>query len=238
MENNIFDDKVAVIIDCANVGYAAAYGYAYMNTGDTPNGVIYGLLKCILNITDVCFPNYVIFAWDSAKSQRKRLYPLYKNKDKVDMSEEKMMAKQVTDHQLDLLRYEILPKIGFNNHCFHTGYEADDVMASIALQYNFDLCIIVSNDNDMYQCITDKVLVYNHKEHRLIDPLSFYQEHKVRPNQWARVKTLTGCTSDNVPGIKDVQEKTAVKYLHKELNKTSKVYKRIIKNKTRARSEF
>jgi len=221
-------NKTAIVIDCANVGWAASYAFSYMKHNDLLTGVIYGLLRCILNITDVCYPNYILFAWDSMKSRRKLIYPLYKHKDEIDMSEEKMIAKQITEHQLDLLRYEILPAIGFQNHFQHTGFEADDVMASLAIQYNFDMFLIVSNDNDMYQCITEKVMVYNHKDHILIDKDTFYEKHGVYPNQWARVKSLTGCVSDKVPGILGVQEKTALKYLSGTLDKNGKIYKRII----------
>ena len=221
-------DKTAVVIDCANVGWAASYAFSFMKHNEMPNGVIYGLLKNLLDITDILIPNYILFAWDSMKSRRKLIYPMYKHKDAIDMSEDKLIEKQITEHQLDLLRYEILPSIGFHNHFYKTGFEADDVMASLALQYDFDLMVIVSNDNDMLQCITDKVLVYNHKDHELIDRKTFQEKHNIPPNQWARVKSLSGCTSDKVPGVSGIGEKKAIQYLLGTLPKTNKAYKDII----------
>jgi 5'-3' exonuclease len=199
-----------------------------MKNGESSVGVLYGLLKSILDVSEVVYPNHIFFAWDSMKSRRKLIYSLYKHKDEVDMSEEKLLQKQITQHQLDLLRYDILPAIGFNNHFSHTGYEADDVMASIPLQYKFDLFIIVSNDNDMLQCINDNVLVYNHKEHALIDVDIFFNMHGVLPSQWAKVKSISGCSSDKVPGILGVQETKAVQYLTGTMNKKGVIYKRII----------
>jgi len=222
------DKNTAIVIDCANVGWAASYVYTFMKHEDSPVGVIYGLLKSILDVSEVVYPNHIFFAWDSMKSKRRLMYPGYKAKDEIDMSEEKLLQKQITTHQLDLLRYDILPAIGFNNHCAHTGYEADDVMASIALQHPFDMLLIVSNDGDMLQCITDSVLVYNHKEHALIDTDAFFDMHGILPSQWARVKSLSGCVSDKVPGIEGVQEKKAIQYLLGKMPRSGIIYKRII----------
>jgi DNA polymerase I len=221
-------NKTAVVIDCANVGWAASYAFSHMTHNDNPIGVIYGVLKSILDITEIFIPNYVLFAWDSMKSRRKLIFPGYKLKDAVDMSEEKMIAKQITEHQLDLLRYEVLPTIGFTNHFYRTGFEADDVMASLALQYNFELFVIVSNDNDMLQCITNSVCVYNHTGNVLIDKNIFFENHGILPNKWAKVKSLCGCTSDKVPGIEGVGENKALRYLAGSLPKDGKIYKRII----------
>lgn len=220
--------NTAFIIDCANVGWASSYAHSYMKQGDTPTGVMFGVLKSILDCTDVVFPNHVIFAWDSLKSRRKLIYPEYKQKTEVDFSEDKLIHKQSTEHQLDLLRYDILPQLGFNNHFYRTGFEADDVIASIVKQYDFELAVIVSNDSDLYQCIDENVVVYNHREHSTMTIELFYEQYNILPTHWAELKSLAGCSSDNVPGVEGVGEKRALDYIQGKLSEKSKAYRNII----------
>jgi len=222
-------NKTALIIDCANVGWAGSYAFSYMLHNEEHVGVLYNILYQILKFTEVLYPDYVLFAWDSMKSRRKLLYPLYKQKDEIDMSEEKMIMKQQTEHQLDLLRYEILPEMGFKNHFYKTGFEADDVMASLVIQYDFELAVIMSNDNDMYQCIKDNVYVYNHKESALITADEFFDMYRMMPGSWAKIKTLAGCNSDKVPGVPGIKETRAIQYLLGELPRNGVAYQNILR---------
>lgn len=222
-------NSVLYVMDCANVGWAASYAHSYMINNKMPTGVIFGFFKTILNCTEVMFPNTIAFAWESLKSRRKLLYPQYKEKTELDMAEERIIQKQNTEHQLDLLRYDILPRIGLNNQLYHTGYEADDVIASVVKQYDFEMSMIISNDGDMYQCITDKVVIFNHSNHSVTGLEEFVNTYGIHPDKWAKVKAMAGCTSDKVPGIDGIGEKKAIQYILGTLSRNTKTYAAIVK---------
>jgi len=71
-------------------------------------------------------------------------------------------------------------------------------------------------------------MIYNPAKNRIITRDDFMNEHKVTPFMWAEVKTIGGCTSDAVPGVRGVGEKTAIQYLNGTLNKASKKYTDIL----------
>ena len=213
----------ALIIDCHNVGWQSAYAYTGMSHNNMPTGVIFGFLRAIVTAGAYINPDYVLFAWDSKKSRRKLLYSDYKLDRYTSIAEEDIIRQRDTLRQLELLRTNILPAIGLCNNFKHTGFEADDIMASLVIQHDFDECLVVSTDADMYQIITDAVSIYNNRTHTVIDKNTFIQMYNgLTPDKWADVKALAGCSSDNVPGIKGIGEASAIKYLLGDLFKGKK----------------
>ena len=122
---------------------------------------------------------------------------------------------------------KVLPKLGFKNNFIQTGMEADDLIAAITQNYDVEL-VIISADQDLYQLLTPTVSMYSSKGKKLTTDKSFTKEYGIKPDKWARVKQIAGCSTDNVKGIEKVGEKTAIKYIKDELGKKTKAYNNIV----------
>jgi DNA polymerase-1 len=155
--------------------------------------------------------NRVIFCCDSAKSIRREIYPDYK-------------GKRAKDEHFELYRdfflkiqNEIVPNMGFMNVIEAEGLEADDVIASICIQETRLPVVVLSDDADLYQCIKSNVSIMSvtrsANEACLMYPAKFERIFGINHERWADVKSIAGCTTDNVPGIEGVGEKFAMKYL-------------------------
>jgi DNA polymerase-1 len=166
---------------------------------------IYGFFSQIVRIIDAEKPDYLAVVSDTTEPTfRHKQYPLYK------ATREKM-----PDDLVEQLPY--LPKlIEALNLPFITfpGYEADDIIGTL-----MRMCsekgiagAMVTSDKDYMQLITDKHCMYNHKNQKL--GLKYVQEKfGCRPDQVIDILGLMGDASDNVPGVKGVGEKTAVKLI-------------------------
>ncbi|MCP4625129.1 MAG: DNA polymerase I [bacterium] len=166
---------------------------------------IYGFFSQIVRIIDAEKPDYLAVVSDTSKPTfRHKQYPLYK------ATREKM-----PDDLVEQLPY--LPKLIEALHLpFITfpGYEADDIIGTL-----MRLCsekgiagAMVTSDKDYMQLITDKHCMYNHKNQKL--GIKYVQEKfGCRPDQVIDILGLMGDSSDNVPGVKGVGEKTAVKLI-------------------------
>jgi 5'-3' exonuclease len=177
-----------------------------------------------------------VFACDSSKSKRKKIYPKYKENRK-EKTEEQIKLDSIAFPQFDALKNDVLPKIGYKNIFEVKGLEADDIISRICLDYSDDEIKIVTRDNDIWQCITKNVSIMDPKTHNLLTEFKFKQQYGISPKQWKKVKQLAGCKGDNVEGIQGVGNPTAIKYLKGELKKVTakgeptKVYKRIKEGK-------
>ena len=214
-----------IIIDANNLCYKNFYTLGGLSYKEEDTGIIFGFLSELLHLAKKFEARDFIFCWDSKKSYRKLIYPEYKVNRK-DKSPEELKSLSIAYKQFDLLRKEILPYLGFNNNFIQAGYEADDLMTYISKQlsdkdkYN----IIVSSDNDMLQCMDKFTTIWNGKNR--ITPDSFIEEWKTSHYNWAYIKSIAGCSSDNVKGIEGVGELTATKYMRGMLGK-GKVFERI-----------
>lgn len=212
-----------VLLDCNYISHRSRFTTGPLSYKGKPTGVIYGFFSQLFNITSDLRPDRIIFCWDSKKSKRKHKYPFYKqNRNIGEIPQELLDAFQ----QFDLLRQEILPRIGFKNIFMHVGYESDDLFAVIVKEYRDDH-IIVSSDEDLYQLLT-RASMYNPEKKKYTTQESFMEEYKIPPVHWVDVKKIAGCTSDNVPGVHGVGNKTVIKYLLGELDPKSKKYQSIV----------
>jgi DNA polymerase-1 len=156
--------------------------------------------------------NRIIFCCDSPKSIRKEIYPEYKGKRAKDE-----YFEVYKDFFLKI-QNEIIPNIGFANVLEAEGLEADDIIASIALQEKRLPVVIFSDDGDLYQCIKSNVTVMSINrsaaEACLMYPAKFERIFGISHERWADVKSIAGCSTDNVPGLTNIGEKMAIQYLN------------------------
>jgi len=94
------------------------------------------------------------------------------------------------------------------------GYEADDVLASLAKKAEregYEVRILTA-DRDLYQLLSERISVL-HPEGHLITPEWLWEKYGLRPEQWVDYRALVGDPSDNLPGVKGIGEKTALRLL-------------------------
>lgn len=230
-----------LIIDTDYLCHRARWSMRDLSWQGAATGTIYGVLQTVLQLQERFQTDKVAFCFDSHVSKRQEIYPAYKanRKNRQPMTAEEERFEKEFRRQVIKLRKEYLPEIGFRNIFWQQGYESDDLIARLAIDLTIPRCfpegthydgVIVSADHDLYQCITGHVRLYDFKGTMTLQ--RFKQEFGLVPCQWATVKSIAGCSTDNVQGIKGVGEKTAVKYLRGLLKPTSKAFRAIEAGKT------
>lgn len=214
-------------------------------------GVLWGFFHQIILIAEKFNSNRFIFCWDSRKNLRKIEYPRkivvkegkeiiegYKaNREARDPDED---VQDIFD-QFNMLQKELLPAFGFKNIFMQTGVEADDIIASLVINNGWcadgEKPIIASTDKDLYQLLNG-CDIWRSVNKELMTLADFQEKYTITPDQWVDVKALAGDTSDNIPGIRGVGEKTAIKYIKGNLsdkmqaaNGNSTPYARIVSPK-------
>jgi 5'-3' exonuclease len=185
--------------------------------------VIYGFLKSISALKNEFQTDRIAFCFEGRGSKRKEVYPQYKARRGLDRkTEEEKKARTDLCRQIDLLRDKHLPRIGFRNVFHFDGYESDDIMAALAREH--ENVVIVTSDLDLLQCISPTTIVYCPFKKKYLTNEWFIKTYNISPKQWAQVKAIAGCSTDGVPGIYGVGEKTAIKFIRDELDPESKTY--------------
>jgi len=174
-----------------------------------PTAGVYGFTSVILRLLDEEKPEYLAVAFDAGHSFRDTLFSGYKA----------TRAKMPSDLSIQMARIrQLVDAFGFPRLELE-GYEADDVLGSIArhaVAEGFGVKII-TGDRDLLQLVDDRVIV-NLSGMRLSDakdytPEGVRQYLGVRPDQIVDYKALVGDTSDNIPGVPGIGEKTAISLL-------------------------
>jgi len=205
--------KKLAIIDGKSVFYRGYYAMPNLSTGDgVPTGGVFGFATMALELIKKLKPDYVCVAWDKPKTNiRKRLemYPDYKAGRKP--------APPDFYTQIPIL-HDLLDAFGWPLYELD-DYEADDIMGTLSvLAEKKDIeTLLITSDLDVLQLITHHVKVYalkkgfsNIEEYH---PESFEQKYGLKATQFLDLKALKGDSSDNIPGVPGVGEKTAIKLL-------------------------
>lgn len=196
-------------------GHALAYRQFFaLNAGSfstragEPTNAIYGFARTLLDILEKDKPEYLAVSFDMGLSGRDQLYGEYKG------TREKMpdeLVGQITRimEMVEAFNIPILAK---------EGYEADDVIGTVAPQAeNQDVLVhILTGDRDILQLLTDNVTVQlpqRGSSDVVFDVEKFRQDYGLEPWQLVELKALMGDSSDNIPGVKGVGDKTATQLL-------------------------
>lgn len=221
-------NKKTLVVDCNYLCHRAIHTMGTLSFEDHNTDVIFGFLKQILSYAKIHKTNDIIFCWDSVNSKRKKLYSKYKaNRHKKDLTPEEIELKKDGYKQFNELKTRVLPLMGFKNIYSQDGYEADDLIATTVMYHEKDF-ILITSDHDMYQLL-DFTDMWNPSSKKLYTYNNFFNEWGVNPYDWIEIKSLAGCSSDNIEGIQGVGEKTAAKYIKEKLKTSSKIYRKIKK---------
>ena len=205
--------KRLVIIDGKSVFYRGYYAMPNLSTKEgIPTGGVYGFAMLSLEIIKRIKPDYVCVAWDKPKTNiRKRLelYPKYKAGRKP--------APPDFYVQIPLL-HEYLEACNWPMYEID-DYEADDIMCSLAKKAEVKgiETIFITSDLDVLQCVSPLTHVYLLKKGlsnmEALDPHAFTEKYDIDVNQFIDLKALKGDSSDNIPGVLGIGEKTAIQLL-------------------------
>ncbi len=195
-----------------------------------PTAGIYGFARELVRVLEQERPEYLAVAFDVGKTFRDEIYPEYK------ATREKMPDDLRS--QLERIREMVdafnIPRLEME------GYEADDVLGSIAKKAaEQGLGVkIITGDRDLLQLVNERTAVYLAGDNQTyITDEDVIKKLGVRPNQVVDYKAIVGDTSDNIPGIKGVGEKTAVTLLEKFATLDS-IYENLEQVEKRWRGKF
>lgn len=195
-------------IDGNSILNRAFYGIRALSTKDGrfTNG-IYGFLTILMKLTDEVKPQGVAIAFDlKAPTFRHKMYDGYKA-NRHGMPPELAQQLPVLKELLTALGYKILSL---------EGYEADDILGTVAkMCENGNECYIATGDRDSFQLIRDNVTVLlphtkmGTTTTETYTPARIMEEYGVTPLQMIDIKALQGDSSDCIPGVAGVGQKTA-----------------------------
>lgn len=199
-----------LVVDGNAVCYSAYFTSGMLKNKERQTGIIYGFFNQVLHACVNTGATHIAFCWDSRRSRRKLALPEYKANRKKDP--ELLRALE----QVSELHKVIIPRLNFSNNFLATGFEADDLIARLCMSCPLQVdqeYFILSSDHDLYQLLSPQVSMYKLRAKRIYTLQNFQDEFGISPILWADVKALAGCSSDNIPGIPGVGEKTAIQYL-------------------------
>ncbi len=230
--------KKVILIDGNNLLFRSYYATAYSgsilrNSKGFPTNALYGFINMLNKIINEENPSYMMIAFDKGKTFRHEKYEGYKDgrrETPLELKQQFPVAK------------EIARTMGIK--CFEIdNYEADDIIGTFAKEVDKDddfIATIVSSDKDLLQLISNDVEVKLLKTNDYIrmNEKTFFDTYGITPPRMVDLKSLMGDSSDNIPGVKGIGEKTALKLLH-EYKTLDGIYENIdsIKGSTKNKLE-
>ncbi len=205
-------DKL-IVIDGNSIANRAFYALPLLsNSSGLHTNAVYGFTTMLLKLIEDEKPTHMLVAFDAGKiTFRHKEYADYKGgraKTPPELSEQFPLIRELID-SFGITRFEL------------DGYEADDIIGTITRladeRQNMKV-VVVSGDKDMLQLASEHVSIAITRkgisEVELFDPAHIHEVYGLTPQQIIDLKGLMGDSSDNIPGIPGVGEKTALKLLH------------------------
>lgn len=218
-----------VVIDGNSILNRAFYGIMgskMLQTADgTYTNAVYGFLAIMFKLIDDLNPEYMVVAFDvKHPTKRHEMYKDYKGTRK-GMPDELAMQMPIIKEVLGAMNIKIIEK---------PGYEADDILGTLAKyseKQGLDVTLL-TGDRDSFQLATDKTVIRiprtkgGKTETENFDRAKILEVYGIEPKQLIEVKGLMGDTSDNIPGVPGIGEKTALNLI-KEFSSVDNIYKKL-----------
>jgi 5'-3' exonuclease len=204
------------IIDGANLYIRSFVAYPTMSSHGYQMGGCIGFLKTLQRLCREFQPSQVYVAWEGGGSQRRRkIYPEYKLGRKPEKLN-RFYGDDIPDSD-DNKKHQMITLLSMLRHIpvcqiYVSDCEGDDIVAHLCNgPFRKKDKIIVSSDKDMYQLLDDSTKIYSLHRKCFVTSSTIFEEFRVKPHNFALVKSLCGDVSDNIPGIEGVGFKTAAK---------------------------
>lgn len=210
-----------VLIDGNSLINRAYYATPSMQAKDgTPTNAVFAFMNMLIKIIGEISPKYMLVAFDRKEPTfRHKMYADYKGTRKPmpdDLGAQMPIVKQVLD-SVNIARYET------------PGFEADDIIGTLAKRYDLET-IVYTGDKDSFQLVDETTSVYFTR--RGISDIdrytneNFVEKVGIKPINVIDLKALMGDSSDNIPGVKGIGEKTALSLIQK-YNTVENLYEHI-----------
>ncbi len=202
------DRKTLALIDGSSYIYRAFYAIRGLaNSKGFPTGAVYGFINMLKKVINDKKPDYIAVAFDAkGPNFRHEIYPEYKA-NRPEMPED--------------LRPQI-PKIkelvdAYNVKSFEvSGFEADDIIGTVVSKLSDDVdIVIITGDKDMSQLVSDHTTLLDTMKDKVVDIESVKENYGTSGDGIVELFGLSGDTTDNIPGIPGIGEKTAVELIKK-----------------------
>ena len=201
-----------LLLDGHSLAYRAFFALPPENFSTTtgqPTNAVYGFTSMLINVLRDEQPTHVAVAFDRGE-------PTFRHEQYVEYKATRKETPADFRSQLSLI-FEVLDVLGIRRLSV-PGYEADDVIATLATQAADDMdVLIVTGDRDVLQLVTDHVTVlYTMRgisEMARFTPAAVEAKYGLSPAQYPDFAALRGDPSDNLPGIPGVGEKTATRWI-------------------------
>ncbi len=214
------------IVDGHALAYRAYFAFIrnpLVNSKGENTGAVYGFLRMLLLLIRKYEPRYLAVVFDSGEeTDRHREYPAYKAH-RPEMPDE--MAEQLP------VIFEATEALGIRM-IVEPGIEADDLIASLARKANaagLD-ATIVTGDKDFLQLLSDRIRIIRPEKGTALEegigPEYCRERFGLEPERVIDLLALMGDSADNIPGVKGIGEKTALKLLH-DFGSLDAVYERL-----------
>ena len=227
-----------ILVDGNNLLFRSYYATAYtgnlmMNSKGIPTNGLYGFINMMNKIINEEKPSYIMVAFDKGHNFRQDMYDNYKD-GRIETPQDLKVQFPIAKELCTLLGIKY---IEIDN------YEADDIIGTFARMVDEDDkydATIISSDKDLLQLISKEVEVklLKQKDYIRMNEKTFFDTYGIKPPRMVDLKALMGDTSDNIPGVKGIGEKTALNLLQK-YETLDGVYEHIdeIKGKTKEKLE-
>lgn len=205
--------KKVILVDGNNLMFRSYYATLYSGSMMTnkegfPTNALFGFVNMMNKIINEETPEYIMVAFDIGKTFRHEKYDYYKGKrDETpdDLKKQFPVAKKILN-AMGIKYFEL------------SGYEADDIIGTFAKKIDEEpdfIGTIISSDKDLLQLISDDVDVklLKQKDYIRMNKETFFNTYGLEPLRMIDLKSLMGDASDNIPGVKGIGEKTAIKLL-------------------------
>ena len=230
--------KKVILIDGNNLVFRSYYATAYRgsilrNSKGFPTNALFGFINMLNKIIAEEKPEYMMIAVDKGKTFRHEKYKEYKD------------GRHETPDDLKLqfpVAKQIAKKMGIK--CFEIdNYEADDIIGTFAKEVDINdefISTIISSDKDLLQLISNdnEVKLLKTNDYIRMDKKTFIDTYGFEPIHMIDLKAIMGDSSDNIPGVKGIGEKGAIKLIQ-NYGTLEEVYNHIdeIKGKTKEKLE-
>jgi len=225
--------KKLILIDGHSLAYRAFYALPLYDQRGKPSfstargehtNAVYGFANMLIKVWNEEKPDYIAVAFDTGRTFRDDKYADYKGT-RAKMPDE--LTPQI-DRIMQLVETFGIPAVTAE------GYEADDILGTLAKRAGADGLdvLIVTGDTDAFQLIDKRVRVLTSgrawNDTSVYDEAAIKERYGLKPIQLIDFKALKGDTSDNIPGVKGIGEKTATDLLQK-YGSVENIYKRLAK---------
>lgn len=196
-----------IIVDISAFIFRAFYAIRMLNAPDgTPVNAVRGVWSMLQKLLAQYQPTHIVIAKDTkGGSFRNEIYDEYKA-NRSEPPEELVPQFSLISEMIEKMKLPAIVKDGF---------EADDVIGSLCVQWenDFDEILIASGDKDLMQFVNGKVKMLDTMKDKIYDEKGVFEKMGVRPNQIVDYLTLVGDSSDNIPGVRGIGAKGAAKLL-------------------------